>query len=198
MLKKLGVLSIATASLMAMHTAELNINNVDLEAGVRLDMGQFNDAVEPDTTFVGFKYLKSDEDHSDIKEDIDSYFEANFLMQREINNSGFYFGLGVKLNFTSADKYDFVSIPVGAEVKYNINVIEYLPMYVGGSFYYAPQVLSLQDAKNFMEFRAFFDVEVIKNGKITLGFRKLDTDYDIENGDVNYNQSGYIGFKFDF
>ena len=80
MLKKLGVATLLSANLMAMHNLELNINDVDLEAGVRLDMGQFNDAVEPNTTFIGVKYLKADYDHSDYNSP-NAYMEVNFLMK---------------------------------------------------------------------------------------------------------------------
>ena len=200
MLKKLGLLSIATASLFAMHELELNINDVDLETGIKLDMGQFNNAVEPNTTFLGFKYLKSDKDYSDY-DDPDAYLETSFMIQREIKN-GFYAGIGVKLNYISSDEYDtdFMSIPLGIKVGY---IYDRFVLPISGSFevHYAPKVLSLQDAKSYYEYRFNVDVEVIKNGSVNLGFRDLETKYDVSGYDseyYKYDRSAYIGFKFRF
>jgi len=200
MLKKLGLLSIATASLMAMHEFELNINDVDLETGLKLDMGQFNNAVEPNTTFFGFKFLKGDEEHSDY-EDPSSYLETNFMIQREIKN-GFYAGIGIKLNYISADEIDadFMSFPLGIKVGYRYGDIIF-PITASAEVHYAPQVLSIQDAKNYLEYRINVDFEVIKNGSINLGFRDLETKYDVSKVDSEYyvfDRSAYIGFKFNF
>ncbi len=195
MLKKLGLLSLATASLMAMHEAEININNVDIEAGLKLDMGQFNDAVEPDTMFVGVKYLNPDRDHSDFGNP-KSYFEASFFMQRDIGSSGFFAGLGVKLNYIDNDiTLDYISIPLSLKAGYNIPTT--IPMRLALEAHYAPQVLSLQDAEGYKEYRLNYDIEIIKNASINLGYRNIQTKY--ENGSYEkYNSSGYIGFKFHF
>ncbi|MEA2091347.1 MAG: hypothetical protein U9O83_03150, partial [Campylobacterota bacterium] len=109
MFKKLGLLAIFAVSAFAMHNVELNINDKDLEFGAKLDMGQFNDSTEPDTVFIGAKLLHANEDHSDIDNsaDMHDYIEMNFLMKREIDNSGLSIGLGVKLNNTE----DFTTIP---------------------------------------------------------------------------------------
>ena len=202
MLKKIVFVLFASINLMAMHSIELNINNVDLETGVSLDMGQFNNHIEPDSTFVNFRYIKGDESHSDYAS-TSSFFEASFLIKRDIGNKGFYGALGVKLNSTKCETslktYDFMSIPLGLSVGYKLNAIREFPMFLEGSFYYAPQVLSLQDAKDYYEYRIKFEIEVVKNGRVYVGYRDLNTNYDVQaNGDVSYNHSAYLGFKFRF
>ena len=67
---------------------------------------------------------------------------------------------------------------------------------INASVYYAPSVLSFSDADSYFETRISYDIEVIDNGKITLGYRKMDTNYDA--GDFTYNDSWYAGFKFSF
>ena len=193
MLKKLSLITVCAASAFAMHTAEININDKDLEVSGQFDIGQFNDAVEPNTMFVGVKYLNVDAEHSDNDyADLDPYFEASFLMMKEIRKSGFRVGLGGKLNFLN----NFSSIPLGVEGSYSIAIKNFIPLYLNGALYYAPSVLSFSDADSYFEARASLDAEVIENGKITLGYRKLDTNY--EAGDFTYNQSWFIGFKFSF
>lgn len=204
MLKKLGLLSVSVAAAFAMHGVDININDKDLEVGAHLDMGQFNDTVEPNTVFLGAKYLKGNEDHSDFHRNDNAYYELNFLMQKEVSNSGLSLGLGVKANYTRASiggsNRDFTSIPLGVEAGYKLPVDSMVPLYLGGSLYYAPEVLCMNDANNFLEYRVNFDVEVIQNGRITLGYRSLDTNYDISGTTVNknYNRSAYLGFKFQF
>ncbi len=195
MLKKLLISLSLGVSLFGMHEAELNINDVDLEVGFKFDMGQFNNAVEPDSTFVGVKFLNADKKYSDINPK--SYFEVNFLMQRAISDTNLKAGIGVKLNATGYGNKNFLSLPIGMHLLYNIPNIK-VPVYIGGYVYYAPKVLSMQDAKSFFEYRFFVDVNLIKNAGITAGYRNIYTNYDISNGDVNLNHAAYIGVKFRF
>ncbi len=194
MIKKLGLAVLCATSVFAMHSVELNVNDKDIEIGAKLDMGQFSDATEPDTVFVGGKFLHGDDSHSDLK-DTDDYGELNFLMKREISDTGLSVGLGVKLNCTK----NFSSVPLGAEVNYKLPVGGQIPMYIGGYFYYAPSVLTMEDGDSFLEFRFEFDAQIIKNAHVIAGYRSLDTNYDTnKGGDTNYNKSAYAGFRFAF
>lgn len=197
MFKKLGLLAVCAASAFAMHNVELNINDKDLEFGAKVDMGQFNDTVEPDSVFVGAKVLHGSVDNSEFSSssDMQDYYEINFLMQRKVEATDLVIGLGVKLNGAK----NFSSVPLGAEVSYKLAFSDKFPLYARGAIYFAPEVLSMQDAKNFLEYRAALDLEVIRNGSVTLGYRSLDTNYTATTGgDKNYNKSVYVGFKFGF
>lgn len=190
-------MAVCAASAFAMHSAEININDKDLEVGAKLDMAQFNDTSEPDIIFIGAKFLHGHEDHSDFERNgIHDYSELNFLMQREIETSGLSIGLGLKLNHTE----NFTSMPLGIEALYKLPTGAVTPLYFGAILYYAPEVLTLDDAQNFLEYRLNFDIEVIENGRITLGYRSIDTNYDVggETHKINYNRSAYVGFKFAF
>ena len=193
MLKKIVIIALFAASAFAMHSGEININDKDLEIGAKFDLGQFNEAVEPDTMFVGGKFINADKKHSsDDPSELDPYFEVNFLMMRELGNNGMSVGIGAKLNYTK----DYSALPLGLEFAYKIPATELIPMYLNGSLYYAPSVLSFSDADNFLEYRISYDIEIIDNGRITIGYRNIDTNY--EAGDLNYNSSWYAGFKIGF
>ena len=196
MLKRVMAIAFCTVSAFAMHNAELNINDKDLEVSAKVDMGQFNNSVEPGTIFVGGKFYNCDEKHSEYDNaDIDPFYELNFLMIKKVANGDFKVGMGAKLNFTK----DFSSLPLGLQAEYKLPVRNLVPMYLDGEIYYAPSALSFSDADSFMEYRASYDVEVIENGRVTLGYRRIDTDYKNDHGgDFKYNSSWYVGFKVAF
>lgn len=190
MLKKISLLALSTVSVFAMHMAEININNSDLEVSGKFDIGQVNEKVEPNTIFLGARYLNVDKRHSDISS-VEDYYEMNFLMMKNASKN-LKLGLGVKMNHTK----DFTSAPLGVEAAYRLPIESSVPFYVSGSLYYAPKVLSFDKADNYAEYRASIDAEVIKNGFITIGYRNMNTNY--ENRDVEYNKSFYGGFRFLF
>ena len=199
MLRKIILLTATAMSAFALHTAEININDRDLELSARFDMGQFNDNVEPNTIFVGGRFLNGQKENSKFEAGvslvtIDPYFEANFLMMRAIGDMGMSFGMGAKLNYTK----NFSSLPLGLEFQYAIPAKKLVPMFVYGSVYYAPSALSFSDAKDFLEYRMSYDVEIIENGRLTIGYRNVNTNYDTVLGKVVYNDSFYLGFKFAF
>jgi len=193
MLKKIVLMTATAISAFAMHSGELNINESDLEVSAKFDVGQFNHNVEPDTMFIGGTFLNADGDHSSPKSsDIDPYFEANFKMQKEIANSGMTFGMGIKLNYTK----EYSTLPLGLEFAYQVPLIDFVPMYLHGSLYYAPKALAFNDAKDYLEYRIGYDIEIIENGRITVGYRHMDTNY--KTADFTYNESWYAGFKISF
>ena len=197
MLKKIILLGVFTASAFALHTAEININNKDLEINAQFDMGQFNNNVEPDTLFVGGKFLNADAQHSESDSaNIDPLIEADLLMMKEVANSGFKLGMGAKVNYTSIGSLDFMSIPLGVEGAFTLPLKQFIPMHLNAAVYYAPNVLALRDADSYFEGRFSLDVEVIENGNITLGYRNIETNYDA--GDFRYNRCAYLGFKLKF
>ena len=197
MLKKLALLSATAVSSFALHYAEININDKDLEIGAKFDLGQFNANVEPDTLFLGGKFLNADQKHTDPSVDVDPFYELNFLLLKPVGNMGMKFGMGVKLNYTSVNNKNYSSMPLGIEFQYKIPAENLIPMYLYGSLYYAPEVLSFSDADNYLEYRIAYDIEVIENGKFTLGYRHIETNYS-ENSDLTYNESFYVGFKIGF
>jgi len=195
MLKKLALVALFAVSAFGMHSAEVNINDTDLEISAKFDIGQFNSNVEPNTTFLGFRVVDADDTHGPkhgYKND--PYYEANFLMKKPLSNSGLSFGMGVKVNFTK----DFSSLPLGLEATYKLPASSFVPMYINGSVYYGPKVLSFGTADRYYEYRASYDVELIDNGRVTVGYRSLHTNYSDARDDYIYNKSLYFGFKFLF
>jgi hypothetical protein len=207
MIKKLALLTVSISSVFAMHTAELNINQYDLEAGVKLDMGQFNSTIEPDTTFVGFNYLKADTEHDSIagNKNIDELIDINFMVKQNIENTNFTVGLGIKAVYSSNKfnkNYDYLTLPIGAELSYKLPLDIPTPLKLKASANYAPSSLSFSDADGYLDYRMEMYLELMQRASVYLGFRNIETEYDINNyhgnTDFTYNQSTYFGIKFSF
>jgi len=200
MFKKLGLILTMSISVFAMHSAEININEKDLEFGLSLDMGQYNRNVEPDTTFAGVKYLNASDENSENENgnvaDIKYFLEFSFLIKQEIRNSGLKFGLGVKANTSKVADEIFMSIPIGIDVSYELPLKNFIPVEIGGEIYYAPQSLSFLDAESFVETRLGLRLEVIERASIFVGYRNLNTNYKLVR--VTYNRAAYFGFNFEF
>ncbi len=204
MLKKILYLSLGSVSLFAMHTVELNINDLELEAGVKLDIGQFNHNIEPDTTFIGVTYINANKEYSEDAsgnsvDKLGKYFNFNFLMKQEVNNSDLKVGLGVKTVFSSIDEPNlssYTAIPLGVEVEYTLPVEIMIPISLDAQMYYAPKSLSFSDSKSYFEYRFEANFEVIERGSLYVGFRNIETNYD--SSDYVYNRASYLGFKFAF
>ncbi len=198
MLKKLLLVTTLSVGAFAMHLGELNINERDLEIGAKFDLGQFNDTIEPNTMFLGAKFLNADQENSDANTTLEPYYEVNYLIMKKIGDNGMKIGMGAKFNYTQ----DFSSLPLGLEFAYTIPAKNLIPMTLNGSLYYAPQALSFSDAQEFLEYRVSYDMEIIKNAAVTVGFRKINTTYVPEkvekSGMVNYNTSWFAGFKINF
>ncbi len=191
MLKKITLVTVSAVAALAMNSASININNEDLELSANLDIGQFNENVEPETMFFGARYL--DADNSD-RGNNNPLFEVNFLRQKEIPRTSLSIGLGVKLNYTK----DYRTLPLGIDVTYRLPSTTVIPISVHANVYYAPKVLSFDNASKYFENRVECDIELIDNGHIIVGYRNIRTDYDDARGDFIYNESGYVGFKFEF
>ena len=199
MLKKIIILLSLTISAFALHQAELNINQKDLEVSAGLDIGQFNQNVEPNTMFIGGRFLNADSDHTDdIASDLNSLFELDFLVKRKLAGTGFSVGMGLKLNYVKFANSTFSSLPLGLEVGYQIPLLKALPMSIGGSLYYAPEVLSFADSIAYFEYRVHYDIELIENAGLRLGYRNINMKAEGSSKQFNYNDSFYLGFQLKF
>jgi len=196
MLKKTALLGLCSLSAFAMHTAEVNLNNKDIEGSLRFDMGQFNPALAPETYMLGVRVLHGDDSHGDAR-DNDPLVEVNFLLQNSFRAvSGLTLGMGVKLDYTETGSQTYLAMPLGLEASYRLPGNLAVPLRLSSSLYYAPSSLAFDDADSYFEFRAGIDAEIVENGYIVAGYRTIDTDYD--RADMNYNHSVYAGFRFAF
>jgi len=195
MLKKIILGTLISSSAFAAHQAELNLNNKEVEGQVRIDLSQLGVAL--DGAYAGVRILNGDESNSDRIGNIDPLMEVSFMVMRPVDSvPGLSLGLGVKGEYAKFDGQRYAAIPLGVEADMKLPLATPFPLYVGGALYYAPSVLVFHDGDEYLETRIHLDAEVIHNGRIEVGYRKIDTD--VKNYNVTYNDAWYFGLRLDF
>lgn len=196
MLKKIVLGALISTTAFAANQAEINVNNKEIEGQVRIDMSK-SGLNTPEGAYLGVRILNGDESNSDRIGNIDPLMEVSFMVQRPVEQvPGLAIGLGIKGEYTKFDGHNYAAIPLGIEADMKLPIEASIPFYVGGALYYAPSALSFSDGEDYLETRIHFDVEPIKNGRIEVGYRMIDTD--VKNRDVTYNDAWYLGMRLDF
>jgi len=204
MLKKLllSTLFVSTA-LFAMHDFELNLNEKDVDLRLGLDVGQFNESIEPESVLLQFRLMKGDEAHASLpySQDTNWLYEGGFIIQNSTPFApGLTLGMGVKLTYSplKQDHKAIMALPIGVIGRYQLPIDGFIPLYVGAEAYYAPEVLSFKSTQNLSQFQTSFDIELMERGQITTGYRWMNNTREDIGGTYHYNQSWYLGFRFLF
>lgn len=196
MLVKIMTAALISSAAFAANQAELNVNNKELEGQIRIDMKQMGIS-SLEGSFIGARILNGDESNSDRIGNTKPLMEVSFLVQRPVEQvPGLAIGLGIKGEYTKFDGHNYAAIPLGIEADMKLPFADTIPFYVGGALYYAPSVLSFRDGEDYLETRIHLDVEPIKNARIELGYRMIDTN--VKNRNVTYNDAWYFGMRIDF
>ena len=190
--RSLFLLFVTVSSLFAVHRVSVNISNLDLEANLALDMGQFNGDMGVDSYFIGAGIISVDDGAGDPF----VYGEVNFINDLP-DVEGMRFGMGMKLVYTNNGAETFIAAPVGFVVDYLIQNKKNLPIFMVGQIYYAPGPLSFSDAKNYFEARAEFHYEMIENMRMFFGYRAILTNF-VTSGDAAFNKTAYGGMRIGF
>lgn len=197
MLKKTILAAMLGSTIVSAHQLEANVNSRDVEGQIRLDMGRMGNSAEMGTTFVGARFLSGDNNNSKTIADPSPLMEISFMVQRPVRGvDGLKLGLGVKGEYTKFDGNTYAAMPLGMEGELHLPLNTPFPFYLGGAFYYAPSVVTFQNGNAYWETRLHVDAEPIENGRIEVGYRKIDTD--LKNRNVVYNDAWYFGLRLDF
>jgi len=178
-----------TGFLNAGNSIGLDINSDDVEI---LGSYNFNESMGYTGTtsyHVDFSYL-----HNDRDDLVTLGLSAGSALE---SAPDLHFSFGFKLAFAE----DFVALPLFAQVDYLLPLSNVIPnTTVSASFAYAPSVLTFSDGDSYSEFRLETDMEVISNIHLFVGYRNIETNYEIFDYTVDYtvSDSFYGGMKLSF
>ena len=107
-------------------------------------------------------------------------------------------GLGGRLLWLDSDvgnRDDGQALAIGGFMAYTLP--EYDRFAVGGSLYYAPDVLSFGDATRYTEYNAWAGYSVLREGQVYLGVRGVSADFKRSNS-VTIDTGLHVGLRLRF
>lgn len=107
-------------------------------------------------------------------------------------------GLGGRLLHIDAKirgRDDGVAMPIGGFVNYTIP--EYNRFVVGGSAYYAPDVLSFGDVTKYQEYNVWAGYSVLRQGQVYLGVRGIKANFK-DSPSVTFDTGLHVGLRLRF
>jgi hypothetical protein len=90
---------------------------------------------------------------------------------------------------------DGFAVPLGGFVNYTLP--EYDRFVVGGSLYYAPDVLSFSDVTKYWEYNAWAGYMVLRQGLVYLGLRSIKADFE-DSPRVTFDTGIHFGLRLRF
>lgn len=107
-------------------------------------------------------------------------------------------GLGGRLLYVDskfAGRDDGVVLPIGGFVNYTIP--EYNRFTLGGSLYYAPDVLAFGDATRYTEYNAWAGYSVLRDGQVYVGVRGIRASFK-GSPSVTFDSGLHLGLRLRF
>ena len=111
-----------------------------------------------------------------------------------LSESGLSFGLGMKMAYAdNIEGKDFIAFPLELFGSFHFNEKISLDLNLA----YAPEVLTIQDAKSYKESVLKVYYQLLTNGYVYTGLRSIKTEYENINT-IKYDDSLFFGYKVKF
>lgn len=172
-----GILAAAFSSGVAADTIDINVGDDSIQ-------GSYSGAVK--TAAYEFRFMDND--------DRDNWLaSAGMLVSGP--RTGTEVGLGGKFYLMSAANEDVYGLGLGGQARV---VLGNGPIAIGGSLFYAPDVLTGGDGEDFWEATARLEFEVAPDSaSLYVGYRKVRAE--LENGaNVTVDSGGHVGLELKF
>lgn len=114
---------------------------------------------------------------------------------------GLHFGVGAKGYFGMLDgpngalDADGGAIAIGAQTRYVFSGA--MPFAILGEVYYAPEVTSVSDFDELLEYRLAFELEVTPSARAYVGYRNIEVTA-FDNIEYEADDDAHIGVRFEF
>ena len=178
------VLMLVVSPLAAANGLDLNVNNK--AARVTLDFDLSNNLVVDGSWF-----------HHQDKGDV---FGAGLHLTGAATGGRdpLQAGLGghlLRIDSKAAGRDDGMALPIGGFVNYTLP--DYNRFVIGGSIYYAPDVLSFGDVSKYWEYNAWAGYSVLRQGQVYLGLRGIRADFK-NSPSVTLDTGLHVGLRLRF
>ncbi len=191
-MKKILISSIVASTLLyASNSVELNINNDTLEARGDIYLNNMYDVNNSSNYYFTISYLGTESTATTASQRLTS--AGLKVLNPYTDDNGISLGIGLKSVYTNQNAKTFVSIPLAAYGKFELNDLIYFDLEMA----YAPRVLSFSDAEGYSDARIKVNYKVLEDGYVYIGARDITTKYE-NSARVNYDTSAFIGYEVKF
>ena len=183
----LGVFMLAAGAAFAAQANDLDINLGGNAASINYAAGLTSTGLQAE-----FGYL-----HHTDSVDIGS---AGLTVVGNSNPVGspFLFAVGGKLFFISPKQTSGNGTVLGLGGHFNYTWPTYNRFTIGGELYYAPKIVSFNNADRFLEYGVSAGYEILRNAEVYVGWRHVSAAFTSSNGNVTLDSTFMVGLNFSF
>lgn len=187
MLCRAGLFIVLASVAFAAHANDLNVNLGSNAASINFAANLTPSGLEGD---IGYLH------HTDSV-DIGS---AGLLLVGNANPAGSQaiFGVGGKLFFISPKQSSGNGTVLGLGGRFNYTWPTYNRFTVGGELYYAPKIVSFNNADRFLEYGVNAGYEILRNAELYVGWRHVSAAFTSSNGNVTLDSTFMVGLNLSF
>ena len=200
MMKKfLGAIALCSYLMAQNGSLALYVNNEDVEGRFDLFLHSKSSEINFETDYyLTGNILKMDEGFTE-GDDATVYGIGVYIRNGVIGTEGLQMAFGLRGEFSDIGKDKLVAIPITVALSYNLPIEYYnytTPTTFNAEVLYAPSPLAFSDSNEYLEYRAYIEIEMINHIDVTFGYRSIDVDMD--NVDTKSRGAVYGGLKFFF
>ena len=187
LLRTAGLFVALTLAAFAAHASNLDVNLGSNAASINFATNLTNTGLEGD---IGYLH------HTDSV-DIGS---AGLLVVGNSNPVGspFIFGVGGKLFFISPKQSSGNGTVLGLGGHFNYTWPTYNRFTIGGELYFAPKIVSFNNADRFLQYGVNAGYEILHNAELYVGWRHVSAAFTGSNGNVTLDSTFMVGLNLSF
>lgn len=108
------------------------------------------------------------------------------------------FGVGVKAFFISPKQISGNGTVLGLGGQFNYTWPDYNRFNIGGELYYAPKIVSFNNANRFLEYGVNAGYEILRNAELYVGWRHVSAAFSSSHGNVTLDSTFMVGLNLNF
>lgn len=181
-----GVLAgVAFLGQAAADTLDLNLHSDALRVTYARDVGKSGRGLMMD---AGYLYAENPHENDHVL-----HLGLQVAGQNWSRSGDFDIGLGGRVVAVGTDAGDGLNVAFGGSVRFS-------PMHrvgLGAQAFYAPEITSFQDSKEYREWALSVDYQLLTQGFVYVGYRRVDSDMD-NHGVVQVDDNLHLGMRIIF
>ena len=180
-----------TSMLLASNSVQININNDTLEARGDLYLNNIYNVNDSSNYYFTVSYLGTESDSTHTSQRLTT--AGLKVLNPYTDDNGISLGIGMKAVYTNQNAKTFLSMPLCAYAKFELNDLVYFDLEAA----YAPRVLSFSNAEGYQDMRIKANYKVLEDGYVYIGARDITTKYE-SSAEVRYDTSAFVGYEIKF